>query len=49
MKDMTDRELLDAIDDAMRAVSDRFKAKREAEERAQAETTAPPPEPPPAS
>jgi len=37
MKDLSDRELLDAIESAMRAVVERFKAKREAAERAQAE------------
>ena len=47
MKDMTDRELLDAIESAMKAVSERFKARREAEERAQAEQPPPPPDPRP--
>ena len=45
MKDMTDRELLDAIDRALRAVAERFKARREAAERAQAEPPPLPPEP----
>jgi len=43
MKDMSDSELLDAIESALRAVAERFKAKREAAERAQAEP--PPPSP----
>ncbi len=31
MKDMTNRELLDAIESAMRTVAERFRAQREAE------------------
>ena len=48
MKDMTDRELLDAIESAMKAVSERFKAKREAEEQARLESPPPLPKPRPA-
>ena len=47
MKDMTDRELLDAIDKGVRKVVERFKARCEAEERAQAEQPPPPPDPRP--
>ena len=36
MEDLTDRELLDAIESALRAVAERFRAKREAAERARA-------------
>ncbi len=36
MKDMTDRELLDAMDRAMKTVARQFREKREAEERAAA-------------
>jgi hypothetical protein len=34
---MTDQEILDAIDNAVRKVADRFRAKREAEAKAKAE------------
>jgi hypothetical protein len=34
---MTDQEILDAIDSAVRKVADRFRAKREAEAKAKAE------------
>jgi hypothetical protein len=37
MEDLTDRELLDVIDSAMKAVAERFKARGEAADRARAE------------
>jgi len=40
MKDLTDRELLDLVDSAMKTIVARFKAEREAGEKAR-------PEPPP--
>ena len=46
MKDLTDRELLDLVDSAMTTVVARFKAEREAAEKAQPE---PPPQPDPAT
>lgn len=36
MRNLTDQELVDAIDAAMKAISERFKAEREAEAAAEA-------------
>ena len=49
MKAMTDRELLDAIESALKAVAERFKARREAAEQARAEPPPPSREVPPAA
>jgi hypothetical protein len=49
MKDMTDDELLDAIDSAMKTVAERFRVKREAQERAAADRTSAAEQPVPAA
>jgi hypothetical protein len=39
VKDLTDRELLDAIQDGLRQVAEQFRAKREAEARGEPDQT----------
>ncbi len=47
MKDMTDRELLDAMENTMRTVAERFRTKREAEAAASEPARTQPAEPAP--